>query len=269
MTRRDSKFVSADRPVNRRTMAKSDLPPAPINPVVQERLAALKLRNRFGAPLSEQLRFTLAQQHRVRLHPMMVAGGMVSAISAIGLLLAAIQSSTGLASGAGLGVLIGFGLLRFARKPRMTVASGAALMPPLFDDAHLQAFDQALEQIAPEVPDTIAARLIELKLQVLRIAQLANGVGTDEHFSLDDRHYVTECLRRYLPDSLQSYMRVPPNARHTQVVVAEQTAGDLLLQQIGLMQTELGQREMLLNKSAAAQLMRQQRFLEAKTKEPF
>jgi hypothetical protein len=273
MTQDDSKYVSADRPVNLRTMAKTRPPPEQVHPLVQERLLALKLKNRFGAPLSQQCRELIslrqANHRKTGLHPVLIIGGIVATTSMIGLLLAAIQSSIVLAGGASLSLLIGLGLLRFAPKPQTTEASDAALIPPLFSDGDLQAFDHALALVALEVPEEIAIRLVGIKQQLLRIAQLTNTINLDEHFSLDDRHYLTESLRRYLPDSLQSYLKVPLNARCTQVIENEQTAADLLLRQIDLVQTELGKREISLNKSAAAQLVRQQRFLEAKTTERY
>ncbi len=260
MTQRDSKYVSANRPINSRTASKANLAAEQINPLVQERLLARKLKSRFGAPLSTQLNTTT----QTRLRPMMVAGGMLTAVSGLGLLLAAIQASTSLATGAGIGVLLGAGLLFFRGRSQAASNLNATIAPPLFDDADLRAFDQALEMATQEVPDNIAAALAELKQQILRIARVASDVGTDENFTLDDKHYVAECLRRYLPDSLQSYLRVPSNARDTQALEGNHTAADLLLQQITLLNAELGKREISLNKSAAAQLVRQQRFLEAK-----
>lgn len=262
MTQRDSKFVSANRPINSRTALKTNLAAEQINPLVHERLLARKLKNRFGAPLSTQLSTTT----QTRLRPMMVAGGMLTAVSALGLFLAAIQASIGLATGAGIGVLLGAGLLFFGRQSQAASNPNETIAPPLFDAADLRTFDQALEMATQEVPDNIAAALAELKQQILRIARLASEVGTDENFTLDDKHYVAQCLRRYLPDSLQSYLRVPPNVRGTQAIEGEHTAGDLLLQQIALLQAELGKREISLNKSAAVQLVRQQRFLEAKNR---
>jgi hypothetical protein len=267
MKQPDPKYVSADRPVNRRTTPKVAAPPPPLPPVVATRLATrvatLQAQNRFGVPLAEQLR----ARPKSRAHPrLLVAGGAVTASSAIGLFLATLKSLPLAASGAGLGMVLGFGLLYLARKPRATETGDADVMPALFSEVHLQAFDRALAQVAPEIPEAVAARLAELKGQLLRIAQLADGVGSNEHFTLDDRHYLTECLRRYLPDSLQSYLQVAPGARDSPILEAKQSATDLLLQQIGLLQIELAKRETALNQSAAAQLVRQQRFLESKTR---
>jgi DNA-directed RNA polymerase specialized sigma54-like protein len=73
-------------------------------------------------------------------------------------------------------------------------------------------------------------------------------------------------LQRYLPDSLESYLRVPSQARLSQAVQGEQTALDLLLDQLQLLHKEINHREQGLTKNAAEQLMRQQRFLEAKSR---
>lgn len=267
MSQRDSKYVSSNRPINSRTTAKPASPSALTNPLLQERLAALKLKNRFGIPLSEQLHAARRPRGLTRLHPVMLIGGIVTAISALGVALAAIQGSTSLAVYTGIGVLLGIGILYVGRRTQVPATSDAIGNFPLFSEPDLQKFDHALEQATLEVPENIAKCLIELKQQVLRIAQLAGNVGTDENFTLDDKHYVSQCLSRYLPDSLQSYLRVPSTVRDTQAIEGELSATDLLLKQIVLIQSELGKREARLNKNAAAQLVRQQRFLEAKNRE--
>lgn len=267
MSQRDSKYVSSNRPINSRTTAKPISPSALTNPLVQERLTALRLKNRLGIPLSEQLHAARRPRGLTRLHPVMLIGGIVTAVSALGVALAAIQGSTGLAGYTGMGILLGLGVLYVGRRTQVPATSDTIGSFPLFSEADLLKFDHALEQATLEVPENIAQCLIELKQQILRIARLAGNIGTDENFTLDDKHYVCQCLNRYLPDSLQSYLRVPSAVRNTQAIEGELSASDLLLNQIALIQSELGKREALLNKSAAAQLVRQQRFLEAKNRE--
>lgn len=105
--------------------------------------------------------------------------------------------------------------------------------------------------------------LAEFKQLVARIARHPQSASTDEFFTVEDRLYVVECVRRYLPDSLQSYLAVPRSQRA--VALADGgSAESLLASQLDLLRSELEQREAKLARSAAEQLVRQQRFLQSK-----
>lgn len=265
MNQLDPKFVASARPINRRTAARELRQAEPVNPVVQERLAALKMRNRFGAPLAEQLRMASASPRPYPLSAWLVLGGVTFAVSAVGLFLAWIQSSWLLAVAGLAGVSLALAGIVVGR--RMTVAHCESyVLPALFDDAAVNAFDMALDKLAPEVPEEIAIELTGLKQQLKRIAQLGTRSFIDEVFTMEDRMYLTESVRRYLPDTLQSYLVVPQDQRATQLLEQGQTADLLLLGQLKLLRVELTKLEMKLTKSSAEGLMKQQRFLESKVK---
>jgi hypothetical protein len=265
MTQPDSKYVTSNRPVNRRTSAKPISLKENISPLVQERLAAMKAKSRFGVPLTEQLQRSMQTGTQVPLSRKMVAAGIVTALSLTALLLAAIQASGTMAIAGGVGLCCGLGLILHARRQVGHAVADTMGLSPIFEEQSLQSFDNALHQLSLEVSEEIAARLRELKQQIFRIAKIAVTQSVDENFALEDKHYLSESLRRYLPDSFQSYLLVPEAARTTQMITENQTAEMLLLSQIALLHTEFAKQEFKLNKSAAEQLLRQQRFLEAKT----
>lgn len=268
MTQPDSKYASASQPVNRRT-AKPEPRQEQINPVVQERLAAKwanqQIKARFGPPLAEQLQPSARPAQTPAMSPLFIAGGVVSAVSAVGLLLAAIQHSLLLAGAGALALASGAGLMVFSRRSGASPELAAPAATAFFDEPSLLAFDRALESMAADAPDAVVKALTGIKQQLARIAQQAAHAPVDEHFTMDDRLYLTELLRRYLPDSLQAYLLVPKAQRETQVLAQGETAVSLLLGQLTLLGAELDKREKKLTQSKAENLLKQQRFLEAKS----
>ena len=271
MTPPNSKYVSASKPVNRRT-AQPAAKAEQLSPVVQERLAAKwagqQTRNRFGVPLAEQLLATARPERTpamTAVSPLLITGGVVCAASAVGLLLAAIAQSWWFAGGGAVGLAAGVSLVFFSRRSEALPALAAPLVPALFDAASLQAFDRALQSMAADTPDTVLAALTGLKQQLARTAQQAANIPADEHFTMDDRLYLTELLRRYVPDSLQAYLQVPKNQRAAPVLEQGESAVSLLLGQLQLLGAELALREKKLTQSQAENLLRQQRFLASKS----
>ena len=185
---------------------------------------------------------------------MLAAGGAVLG------LLGVIQSAVlPLAAGAGAAVLgaVGWWRTRPARP-----ASSAAAATALFDTEALQAFDRALEAAAPELGEQATQRLLQTKEAFRRMGH--ERPTHDEHFTVEDRLFLRECLRRYLPDTLQAYLRVPAAQRRQVLHEGQPSAHDALLQQLALLHGEILAREKKIGRSAAEVLATQQRFLESK-----
>lgn len=238
----ESKYVSASKPVNRRT-AQPAARAEQLSPVIQERLAASwagqQTRNRLGTSLAEQLLTASRPGRAPAMGLLLIAGGMVCAASAVGLLLAAITHSWLFAAGGALGLAAGVGLVFFSHRSEALSARAMPPAPALFDAASLQAFDRALQSMAADAPNTVVTALTRLKQQIACIAQQAANTPVDEHFTLDDRLYLTELLRRYIPDSLQ----VPKDKRAAPVLEQGESAVSLLLGQLQLLSAELALRE--------------------------
>lgn len=261
----DPKHISSPRPVNRRTAVRPLLKAEPINPVVHERLAAKWARNKLGIPLAEQLRLTAPTHAHQPVGPWLITGVVASATAAVVLLLAWIQQSWLLAMSGTAPLVGGICLIAFVRRSSRQSGFNAHPTTPFFDKASIQAFDRALDALAPEATDPIAAQLTAIKQQISTIAQLSINVSVNEHFTTEDRMYLTELVRRYLPDSLQSYLMVPKDQRMTQVMEHGETADSLLTDQLTLLGNELNKRTLKLTKSSAEKLIEQQRFLASKS----
>jgi hypothetical protein len=273
MTQPDPRYVSASEPVNRRTAKPVAPRPEPVNPVVQQRLAAKwaaeHVKNRLGAPLAEQLHTaTISASRTSAMTPAFITGAVVASMSGVGLLLAVIGRSLLLAGSSAVALAVGAGLMRVVSR-RFGAAAPEAVNPlmatTLFDAASIAAFDEVVRSMAAEATDDITAALAGLKQQLVRIAQRAASAGVDEHFTLDDRLYLRELLRRYLPDSLEAYLRVPADQRLAPVLEHGASAASLLLGQLDMLAAQLSQRETRLTVSKAGDLLKQQRFLTSKT----
>jgi hypothetical protein len=118
-------------------------------------------------------------------------------------------------------------------------------------------------RIAPEIPADIAQQLADLKQSIVRIGRNPAAAQPDEHFTFEDRMYVVECVRRYLPDGLQAYLGVP-KAQRLEALADGQTPHALLVAQLEMLRAGLAERETKLARSAAEALLQQERFLKAK-----
>lgn len=262
MNDEDPRYISADGPVNLRHARRQELASTPVSEEALARVQRVHARHLLGAPLQAQLQAAVPATQRPT-HAVQIGCAIGATFGAVLLLLGTIQSSMFMAiPGAG---LLGGALATLAWWSRQSIAPRApGSVAPLFDDETLRRFDSALDRAAAEIGERPSQQLLSLKESLVRIGSRAATVATDEHFTLDDRMYLLECLRRYIPDSLEAYLRVPATQRHSAVVGQGESAETLLLRQLALLQAELDRREEALGRSATEGLRRQQRFLEAK-----
>lgn len=263
----ESRLIAGDGPINRRTALKQQhserqerAQQRQPHAALQERIERVHTRNRFGAPLVEHLAAS-RESAQPPASGAQIALGVLAACGCVLALLGAIQSLTLLLL-AGI-ALAGCGALGWKIVHGRSAASNANAAPAaLFDPASLAAFDAALEKAAAELDDDSAARLLAIKAAFQRIGR--QGAVQDEHFTVDDRLYLRECLRRYVPDSVTAYLRVPAAQRGEPLLSDQPCAQVALCQQLDLLLQEILLREKKIGRSAAEQLLRQQRFLDAK-----
>ncbi|MGV8804781.1 MAG: hypothetical protein ACWA6Y_07450 [Polaromonas sp.] len=263
----DSDYVRSPRPVNRRTAPRPGVKaakPAVLPAAVHGRLAAQRAQTRLGRPLAEQLRASRQTGSPTRLGPWHIVGGVMATAAGVALLLAWIESSWPLAAAAGGALVAAGGLALYGRRAAAQASPAPEPTATLFDEASLLAFDRLLAQRGASLPEAVQDRLVALKQHLARIAQQAASATAGEHFTLDDRLYLAELVRRYLPDSLQAYFLVPQAQRATLRLEQDQTAQALLLGQIELFCAELERQETKLARDQGEALLRQQRFLQAK-----
>lgn len=269
------RFASSSGPVNRRTVRQplEVSPPPQAHASLRQRMAQVQARHRLGQPLSQRL-LAVGGSNRLRGATPAASVGAAGALAlgGVGLLLAGLQASW-LLGAASVGLTgLAAGLWMVAR--RQSAATSLAEQPllPLFDATALAKLDEVLHQLANEMSEAQLAPLRSLADTLERMAPLMRRVGVNEQFTQEDHFYVTECVRRYLPDTLQAYLQVPRHSRAlaastapTDVGSAESTRADVLLAaQLALLQTELARREQALNSASTEALQKQQRFLKAK-----
>jgi hypothetical protein len=138
------------------------------------------------------------------------------------------------------------------------------LMSCAMDREVLAALDTTLANAAPQLPEATLATLLSLKSTIARVVPLLNMLVPGANFTQDDRHYVIELVRRYVPDSLAAYLHVPAAQRNMAGANLEPSALALLDGQLALLQTELSSREQLLVQGTHAALHQQDRFLQSK-----
>ena len=258
MSDREPKYLVGSRPVNRRTAARPAAP-APVAPAANLRARMAQVRSRLGSPLAEQLQARPATG-RGAPSAATVAGGMLAACGGLGMFFAWLHGAP-LAGVAGAAGLLGGLVLARPRRPSSPMPDTPAT--PLFDPESVAALDRLLGQLAGDLPTEVVAPLARIKQVIVRMGRHPAAGAVDEHFLVEDRLYANECLRRYLPDTLQAYLAVPPAQRGVALAGGDTPQG-LLLQQLALLQSELEQREAKLARSASEALLRQQRFLQSK-----
>lgn len=250
----NSRLVVGSQPVNRRTRRV----PAPDEverpEVLQQRQQQLRAKHELGRPL---------------------AAGPRPARSAAPLpMTARVQAVVGVASLSGalfVGDLIAVGALAVVgavslgwaaravwRRPPVEVAEAIGL--PASD---LEALDALLVRAAPALPAAATEVVKAIKAALL----LAQQPGALAALAPQDRLFVMQCVARYLPDSLDAYLRLP-SARRAEPLGEGQPSGDAVLaEQLATLQQGLARRLQPLQDEAAEALLRQQRFLQAKSRE--
>ncbi len=257
--------ISADGPINRRTalleQRRREEAQAPANPAVLERVLRVHMRNALGAPLAQQLDLDRSAAERPP-SGLMIGSGVLMAGGTVFGLLGLIQSSgITVLGGAAMGTLGLMGMI-WARHQAGSATNRQTPPQPLFDPATLDTFDRVLEDASADLGDAASHKLMEIKASIVRIAVHAQGV--DEHFTTEDRLYLRECLRRYVPDTLEAFLRVPTGQRNILLLEGQATAEATMLRQLSTLRDEIAQREKKIGRSAAEGLMRQDRFLESK-----
>jgi hypothetical protein len=268
---RKARFVVGEQPVNRRSadpalyagQAEQDE-----HPQLVARAQQLLQRHALGVPLAEQL----APDEQVPAAtpvPALAVAGIIGGTA----LLAWALLTPGSASKAAIGVasLVFYGLawhgISGARR-----RSAAAMQPQgraawPHPDA-LLALDLLLDEVAPELTPELLASLVNLKATLVRVSLNARATGVSPAFTAEDQFHLQETVRRYLPDSLQAYLRVPPERRSQPLDASGITASQALASQLLLIQQGLDEREARCAQGAGEGLLLQQRFLQSKAKPP-
>lgn len=262
--------ASSNGPVNSRTarlkaVQQAQQQPRPVSQTVRQHLTRLHNRQQLGAPLVQRLRAVpVAVRRRV---PWVWGLALPSALGT-GVAWVAHGGMWWLSWGLGLcGVLGLSGALVQHLQGRHDAPVPDAPQPiQVFDLETLSHLDQVLASMAHEVTPDHATALQALIDTIVRIAPVLGHAEVNEVFTQDDRFYVLECVRRYLPDSLHAYLQVPARARAVSVDAQTPSPDALLLTQLQQMHRKLLSCEQALDHASTEALQRQQRFLAAREK---
>ncbi|MBC3882806.1 hypothetical protein H8K35_15160 [Undibacterium sp. LX40W] len=257
MSNQDPHQVRSSQPINLRTARKqASQQQAQLSAAEQQRVALLKQRHQtslVGAASPKQSHMTSGK---------LIAGGTL--LCSGGMLGVAIIGGSGiLAAIAAAGVgLSGFLYLHGVRENKRKHVEQA--LPFVFQLDHLQRVDQLIAKVNAESDEEVQVSLQQIRQQLDRVMQMLANADSRLSLNLEQRFYLQQFVERYLPDSLQAYLKVPAQARCDQVIVENKTALMLLKSQLILLQQGLQEHESHLQENATEQLVQQQRFLEAK-----
>jgi hypothetical protein len=264
----NKKFATAKGPVNRRLVPPRSALPAHDAPAVQARLQAVKAKQRLGATLATRLAGVQSRASKTMvLSPTEIMLGIGGTVSAVGLVLGLIQSSTLITSISAV-FLCFFGLIayRVAQSRRKQAGVLPERRMDLIERDDIEMLDKAMEKLALDASQDTLGKLASLKDLITRCVGLVTDTSSGQTFSTDDQLFIRECIRRYLPDSIHSYFRVPEKDRATLAIEDGKTALTLLHEQIDMLMGQLQTKENHLAQMAGDSLMQQQRFLAAKTR---
>lgn len=263
----DSRYVVGTAPVNRRTADPQWLEQRPEPAHLVERVRQLRQRHELGTPLADMVGSGATQVNTAAV-PGAAIGGLI--VGTALLPLAAFSGSLWLrvALCGGSALLLGFAGWRIAAARRAAApVARAAGRAPLVTAQALEALDRVMESVAPELDDALLHQLLHLKHTLVHVIELDNAADASP-FGIEDRLYLQQCIKRYLPDSLLAYLKVPSQHRHRPLVHDGSTPAQALADQFALIQKDLDHREQQGVVAVGEALLRQRRFLQAKTRRP-
>ncbi len=264
-----TKFAVSNGPVNRRTASVAQRqPPVPARPQLLNRLRASHARHRLGTPLALRLQASADTPNgRIRASTRHILQAIGGALGATGLFLGMIANTAPLV-GASAASLLGVGIWIVLERRRS--GSSGALAQETFSNwvapGDVERLDAAMETLAAHCPPPVVHALSGLKDTIARCVRALGNSQKPGLAASDDRLFVGEAIRRYIPDSLLAYSQVPIGDRETLLLDQGKTAVDLLLEQLALLTDQLQKREVQWGQLAAESLLQQQRFLAAKTR---
>ena len=237
------------------------------SPIVRARLEATHARLRLGSPLSERLApAQLIPGSAGPLSVRQVVSVVGATVSGVGLTLGLIQGAV-IVIGASTVFLCGFGAAAYlgGKARRQTDGDAVASAGNLVDGKDIALLDRAMEKLVATAPQESVDRLSDLKEQLSHSLALLADTPSNPAALDEDAFFIRECVRRYLPDSINGYLRVPLKDRATMPMEDGKTAQALLHDQFDMLKGKLQAKEARLTQLAGEALMQQQRFLAAKT----
>lgn len=250
-----SRLAVGSQPVNRRTRRVQPSDSSERPEVVQQRQQQLRARHELGRPLA-------AGPRPVAAAPLPVAARVQAGLGVASLSGALFVSQPVLV---GVLVVIGTAGLGWAVRGVWHQRRGMGEVGPqaLLSPQALDALDALLARAAPALPPPATEAVKTIK-QVLELVQQP---GAPARLGMQDAAFVQQSVARYLPDSLEAYLRVPAERRRQPLSDGQPSADEALVQQLATLLEGLQRRLQPLHDEAGEALLRQQRFLDVKARE--
>jgi hypothetical protein len=203
---------------------------------------------------------SLPQRARLFLYSTPNAAGCVLALGGLGLFFAGVIEAYWWAIVAG---LYGAGVLGWPKSDLAATAEGAELSSELLAQQVRKLIDSVAQGLPKEALDplrSIQSTLGELlpRLQELRDRAVISG---------KDCFTVVETVRRYLPDTLAAYLRLPKLYAQVQTLADGRTASQTLVEQLRVLDSSLKEIAKSAFAGDAETLLSNGRFLESKFSE--
>lgn len=262
------KYAVSSGPVNRRTATPAQRTERPAQaPIVLSRLKAAQAKQRLGASLNQRFASGAAQPGvQSKASSTLVIQAIGCTLGATGVFLGILQSAWPVVA---VGAATVLGLASWMVVQRRRAHSPATAqeenLRAWIEPEHLDRLDALMEHLAKESPQDTVDALRQLKDTLGRCALLLADGATHALAAPDDSLFIREAIRRYIPDTIQACLKVPAEDRETRVIDDGKTAIVLLHAQLALLDAQLQQREGRLSQLAGEALLKQQRFLAAKT----
>lgn len=100
-----------------------------------------------------------------------------------------------------------------------------------------------MDKMAAQAPQTTVDNLARLKESIVRCMALVGASAEEGSLATEESLFLREAVRRYIPDWINSCLRVPQKDRGTLVIDGNKPALDLLHDQLQMVQQQLDARE--------------------------
>jgi hypothetical protein len=257
------RYAVSEKPVNRRTAPRELRTPDRPKPTrgVQERLTQMTARRLLGAPL---LAVATASPARRQSPATTVVLPLVAVLGALGSWLF-LPGMTGSLLALTFVGIVAASIVRSAVLGRQISAYSRQELDGLSLDADsLRKLDATLEKVAVGAPQAVIDALKGAKLELSELIKASQAGSREASWALEDRAYLQQCVERYLPDSVEAYLRIESARRHEPVSGTPLDAHALLIDQLQIIQRELARRRKHVEVDAGDQLVNQHRFLRTK-----
>jgi hypothetical protein len=265
--KKSKNYAVAEGPVNRRTSAIVPEDKPGVAQAVLQRVSIAQAKRKLGTPLSQRLTASAEAATQSKLP---TATTIVQAIGgtvcAMGVGLGVIQSSVLVMGSSAIALgAVGLWAVVSRRSQRGDItAQLRATATELNDPEALARLDAVMEKMAAQAPQVTVDSLARLKESIARCMALVGASAEEGSLATEESLYLREAVRRYIPDSINSCLRIPHKDRATVVIDGSKPAFDLLHDQLQLIQQQLDNREVRLTQIAGEALLRQHRFLTSK-----